>query len=204
MLNAFDVEYIDLVALLWQTGYLTFAEKLEEDENVMYRMKVPNMEVQKSLHALFLQYLIDYRDTHQWAAKVREAFRKGDLESFRQVLVSLFSQIPYHNYVNNSIWLYEGYYASVLYAFVSSSGLSVIAEDATNRGRIDMTVLGAKAIFILEFKVDMPQEMALEQIKTKRYFEKYLNRGLPIFLVGVQFDSATRNIGRFEYEELEA
>ena len=27
-LNSFDVEHIDLVALLWQTGYLTFDKKI--------------------------------------------------------------------------------------------------------------------------------------------------------------------------------
>jgi len=34
-LNAFDVEYIDLLALLWQTGYLTFEDKVADELGVI-------------------------------------------------------------------------------------------------------------------------------------------------------------------------
>jgi hypothetical protein len=42
-LNSFDVEHIDIVALLWQTGYLTFDRKIEMMSDFLYKMKVPNL-----------------------------------------------------------------------------------------------------------------------------------------------------------------
>jgi hypothetical protein len=56
-LSTFDVERIDLIALLWQTGYLTFAEKISIAGVMHYRMCVPNLEVRCSLNRLFLRYL---------------------------------------------------------------------------------------------------------------------------------------------------
>ena len=64
-----------------------------------------------------------------------------------------------------------------------------------------MTLIGPEQIFILEFKVDMPAEAALEQIKTKKYYEKYLSSGKKIILIGIHFDSKIRNIAGFEWEE---
>lgn len=45
----------------------------------------------------------------------------------------------------------------------------IIAEDATNAGRIDLSVFLDDKVFILEFKVD--QSGALEQIRTKNYHQ---------------------------------
>ena len=53
VLNAFDVGQIDIVALLWQTGYLTFDKKIQLLDEVNYKLKVPNLEIQKSLNTLF-------------------------------------------------------------------------------------------------------------------------------------------------------
>ena len=38
---------------------------------------------------------------------------------------------------------------------------------------------------------------AIEQIKTKRYPEKYLAEKKPIYLIGVSFDEETRNVVDF-------
>ncbi len=57
-LEAFDIDYIDLVALLWQTGYLTFDQKIIDDfGRIRYKLKVPNLEIQLSLNELFTSCL---------------------------------------------------------------------------------------------------------------------------------------------------
>lgn len=203
-LNAFDVENIDLVALLWQTGYLTFAGKTNITGITTYKLCVPNFEIQNSLNTLFFNYFtnIKYSNTSNKINTARALLNK-DIESFKQELVSLFSSIPYENYVNNTIANYEGYYASVLFAFLSSIGLVVKTEESTNRGRIDMSMLGHDAVFILEFKVDMPAEAALNQIETKKYYKKYQNQAKDIFLIGIHFNSKEKNIEGFERKKFE-
>lgn len=77
---------------------------------------------------------------------------KEDLESFMNTLKSLLSSIPYNNYVKNEISSYEGYYASVIYSFLSSLGYDTTAEDMTSNGRIDLTLKIKFTIYMFEFK----------------------------------------------------
>jgi hypothetical protein len=203
VLNAFDVEQIDIVALLWQTGYLTFDKKIQLLDEMNYKLKVPNLEIQKSLNTLFFSYLTNL--DRGFGAKKRQiidSLLKNDFKAFQQELKSLFAAIPYDNYVNNNISVYEGYYASVIFAFLSSLGFEVRTEDHTNLGRVDMTMIGMDSIFIIEFKVDMPDESAIHQIETKKYYEKYLSENKNIYLIGIHFDSAERNIINFEWKSL--
>lgn len=74
-----------------------------------------------------------------------------------------------------------------MYVFLASLGFTIIAEDATNRGRIDLTLKVPGRTYIIEFKVDMPNESALHQIRTKKYYEKYRAEGVEICLVGIHF-----------------
>ena len=73
---------------------------------------------------------------------------------FRQSLSALFAAIPYHNYTNNIIQNYEGFYASVVYAYLASLGLPLIPEETSNRGCVDLTILLPDKVYVIEFKVD--------------------------------------------------
>jgi hypothetical protein len=129
-----------------------------------------------------------------------------NLEGFKQALSGLFASIPYHNYANNIIANYEGYYASVVYTYLASLGVPMVAEDTTNKGRIDLTLLMPNKIIIVEFKVDVKagESMAIEQIKSKQYAEKYTLKKEPIYLLGIHFDSNDKNITAFEWEKYSA
>jgi hypothetical protein len=57
------------------------------------------------------------------------------------------------------------------------------------------------AIYIIEFKVDT-KEGALQQIKEKKYYEKYLSYNKDIYIVGINFDTEQKNIDIFEWEKI--
>ncbi len=201
ILDTFDVDHIDLVALLWQTGYLTFAEKIEAMDGIEYRLKVPNKEIQISLNNLFLKYLTDFGSELRSRKKgVYSALIQADMESLQQNLTSMFAGIPYQNYANKIIEKYEGYYASVVYAYLASLGLQLIPEDTTNKGRVDLTILLPGKAYVIEFKVDQPSEDALAQIKSRGYHEKYLAPDRQVYIVGISFDSAGKNITDFAWD----
>ena len=124
---------------------------------------------------------------------------KGDIEGFEGELKKIFASIPYENYVKNNISHFEGYYASVVYVYLASLGVPIVGEDVTNRGRIDMTLEFKDRVYIIEFKVG---EGALDQIKEKRYWEKYEGRGKDITIVGIDFDEGERNVKRVEWEKV--
>ncbi len=66
-----------------------------------------------------------------------------------------------------------------------------------------MAIKTDTAVIIFEFKVveeESGQNTALEQIKNKKYYEKYLNSGKEIYLVGIEFSKVERNIVRFDWE----
>lgn len=124
----------------------------------------------------------------------------GDSEGLKDLFHALFASIPHHWHDNNPICRYEGYYASVFYSHFAALGLDIILEDATNHGRIDMTVQCPERIYLFEFKVVeiAPEGRALQQLKDRRYAEKYRREGKPIDLVGVEFSREHRNIVGFE------
>jgi hypothetical protein len=89
----------------------------------------------------------------------------------------------------------------VFYAYLKALGLELIAEDATSKGRIDLTLKLPDATIVIEFKADgATAEDALAQIKAKGYANKYLNHGKPVYAVGIGFDKEQRNIANLAYQ----
>ncbi len=200
ILNSFDIEDLELEVLLYQAGYFTIGSKfLDFDKITNYKLRVPNKEVQISLNKLIIKYLTKKVDNPK-RASLFYSLRDSNLEEFKHILESLFASIPYNNYVKNEIGEFEGYYASVIYAYLASLGVRIIAEDTSNRGRVDMTLFIENKIYIIEFKVGSGG--ALTQIKEKNYHQKYLSENKDIYLVGIEFDREIRNVSGFEWERV--
>ena len=66
--------------------------------------------------------------------------------------------------------------AMVIYSLFVGMGLTVIAEDASSRGRLDMSIQIKDKTYVLEFKVvdhKSSRNSALEQIIARNYAAKY-------------------------------
>jgi len=201
ILQSFDIDNIELTVLLYQTGYLTIKELLTVRDAFYYCLGVPNFEVQKSLNEAILDTLTaSIVEKTKMQDKLYSALQEADLESFKNHLMTVFANIPYHNYSNNYIAQYEGFYASVVYTYLFSLNMPFIAEDCTNQGRIDMSIVVENNVYIIEFK--MGKEDCIRQILEKKYYEKYQNQGKNIYLVGINFDKEKRNISEFNYVSL--
>ncbi len=202
LVDSFDIENIKLEPILFQAGYLTIKEVNElEFGGYEYLLGMPNKEVAISLNDILIQYLTDEAQFTTTKSALYTALNTADLTQLEQTLTSLFSSIPYNNYVNNTISSYEGYFASVVYAYLAGLGLDIIGEDVTSRGRIDLTIKINDTIYILEFKVDGDGN-ALEQIKRKNYQQKYLSEEKNIYLIGIDFSSETKNIAQFAWQQV--
>ena len=203
ILNTFDIDNIELVALLWQTGYLTISGKTTAPFGVKYTLNVPNKEVQTSLNGLFINYLTNQvTEKLKFQDRLYNMLDKPDLDGFKDALFSLFASIPYSNFTNSKLPEYEGYYASVVYAYLASIGLDLTPEDITNLGRMDLSAKLEGKVFIFEFKLtEKNTGNALKQIKEKKYWEKYQNAE-NIYLIGIEFSREKRNIIGYEWEEV--
>lgn len=201
MLDSFDVDYIELETLMWQTGYLTI-DRVEKsfDETPLYHLAIPNQEVKLSLMGSFADFMSKIQNSTRGKSDIYKALSMADFTSLEKHITSLFASIPYNNFTGVKLYEYEGYYVSVFYAYIKAMGVELIAEDATNKGRIDMTIKLPNFIYVIEFKTDGSD--ALAQIKTKSYHEKYLSDGRAVYLVGVEFDTKERNVSRVEWENI--
>ena len=88
----------------------------------------------------------------------------------------------------------------MIYAYLASLGLQLVAEDTASKGRVDLSLLLPDKAYVIEFKVDQPGK-ALEQIKDRRYHEKYLASDSEVYIIGINFDSKEKNITDFEWEK---
>jgi len=204
LLDSFDINNLDFEVILYQSGYLTI-DKVESKSRggYTYHLKVPNKEVRQSLSDVIIDYIVQTNDTSKVKIQddLYDALEDRDMDKFKSSLISIFASIPYNNYTNNDIQNYEGFYASVVYIYLQSMGFHIIGEDVTNKGRIDLTIVMENTIYLIEFKVDT-KENPLQQIKEKKYYEKYLSRKRDIYLVGINFDTKEKNIDKFEWETI--
>lgn len=201
LLSTFDVDTIPTTALMFQAGYLTIAKEELVGGNYYYTLRFPNREVEQSLYGSVLRVWAE-DDAAQAGNKqnLYALLAANDVAALKNLFQSFFSGIPHQWFDNNPIARYEGYYASVFYAYFIAAGLHVRVEDATNLGRIDMSVHLPQQIYLFEFKVveSQPNGTALQQIRDKRYADKYRATGIPIQMVGVEFAKESRNVVAFD------
>ena len=200
MLDSFDVDYIEVETLMWQTGYLTIDRVDDEFDDIEYHLKVPNLEVKKSLFSSIANFLSKNQRAVQTKSLINKALRSENMQEFAKGVKALYACIPYNLFTNNKMYEYEGYYVSLFYAYIKALGLDVVGEDVTNKGRIDLTLKTENTIYIMEFKVNA--SFALQQIEEKKYYEKYLEENVPIYLVGIEFDTKERNISNLEWKKI--
>ncbi|MFA7606052.1 MAG: ATP-binding protein [Rhodocyclaceae bacterium] len=206
LLSTFDVELIATEALMWQAGYLTIDRVERIFGEYRYHLRYPNQEVYQSLSNALLHAWTGTQESPRTA--LNNKFRLGDLllandfAGMESLFTAFFASIPHDWFRNNPIAQYEGYYASVFYAYFASLGLDIVPEESSNAGRLDMAVRFNGQVYLFEFKVVElePEGAALEQIKQRGYADKYRDRNEPIHLIGVEFSREQRRVVGFAVE----
>jgi hypothetical protein len=205
VLGAFDVDYIDPIALLFQIGYLTIKDTFIEDQEQIFNLKIPNREVRQALNSQFISGYAGLTSLKfDSRLQMKKELSTGDVASLIKTIKGLFAGIPWRNFTNNDLANFEGYYASVLYAFFASLNAQIIPEDITNHGQADMTILLGNHIYVMEIKVvdNLPEgnNQALQQIIQRDYAEKYRNReGMTVHELGLVFNKTERNLVQADY-----
>ena len=172
---------------------------------------MPNREVKT---ALYNQLLANYSQQAEQVKAYRQdlfsALKNANFPAIQQQIESLFAGIPWRNFTQNDLPDAEGYYASVLYAWLSSINASIIPEDITQHGQVDLTIQLGDHIYVTEIKLDkhedyQPQQPnpALAQIQSKNYAQKYLAQqqvGKQIHLLGLVFNRHARNLVQMDWQ----
>ena len=61
------------------------------------------------------------------------------------------------------------------------------SEYSTSIGSIDLVLEFPNLIYVIEVKFNKSPQEALEQIKNRRYYERFLHQGKSIILLGLDF-----------------
>ena len=197
--NAFEIDNIDPLALLLQTGYVTIKDTEQKFGQTWYFLDFPNKEVSTAFSAYILNSYAGKTQTGsvQFVAEMATSLLNGDLKKLRKVMEVFFAGIPYDIHKKQ-----ESTFQTIFFSIFRLLGAYIEAESTTNDGRIDAVVKTGKAIYIFEFKLDN-DPTALEQIKAKEYYKKYLLDKRDIYIVGVNFDSVKGNLIGWEEEKID-
>jgi hypothetical protein len=190
--DSYNIENLNVFALLFQTGYLTITH-IESGEDLLpeYTLNYPNLEVKNA----FVTYLFEIFTTNSLeeiqpvAKKLRRHLQAENLDGFMNIIRALFAKIPYPLHIEK-----EAYYHSLFYMILVLMGVEIDLEVLTDKGRIDGVLAFSDKIYLIEFKhgkagskIDSLAQKALKQIKEKNYGERFLNDSRPRVYLGVGF-----------------
>ena len=198
VLNSVEPNSQNPIPVIYQSGYLTI--KGYDSEFGDYKLGFPNEEVEEG----FVKYLAPFylsKTQSRSAFDVRSFVsdvRSGKAEQFCARLKSLFSDTPYELVKD-----LENHYQNIVWVVFKMLGFYSQAEYHTSNGRIDLVISTPDYRYVMEFKLDGTAEEAMEQIKSKNYSLPFALDNKHTYLIGMNFDSATRNIERYIIEESE-
>lgn len=193
--ESYDIDNLEVLSMLFQTGYLTIKDIKPVGIHSKYILSYPNEEVKES----FLKHFLASYSTHEpgtIGSKILDlagCIRDNNLEKFFIIIKSVFAAIPSQIFIKER----EAYYHTVIYLILTLLGVNVTAEVNTNIGRIDAVIETDDNIYLMEFKIGTSKE-ALSQIEKLNYHERYLSANKPVHLIGVGFDTKEKNISDYK------
>lgn len=186
--------------LKWFRNYLNENQKLldknidgENTSYVIYELQTIKTELVDMIENLLMIY--DSEDINIPYQNLRHSLITQDVESFFKDMNSILASVSYPILKTK-----EGYLHSNIHLILKLLGFNIISEDNTNIGRIDAVIRFSNLIYLFEFKLGTSEE-AMNQIKEKRYYEKFIVERKEIILVGVGFDTEERNISDYKMEK---
>ena len=199
-LEKYTIENIDLVPLLFQTGYLTI-QSMDLLEAKMV-LDYPNLEVRESMYHFIIDGITSKTSivgtSQDTVETLTDAFLEADLAKIRGSLDTLLASLPSEVYDKKS----EGLYHGLIHLTFQLLGLHIRSEVHSSAGRADSLVETADHVFLFEFKFNRTAKEALKQIKDNQYTAPYLNSGKKILAIGVNFATKEKEIKGWEVEEL--
>ena len=197
-LGAYELDHIQILPLMFQTGYLTIKEY--DQEVGIYTLDYPNLEVRQS----YLEMLLNsYHQNELESGKVlavnlRNILAKCEVEKLRSLFDTIFKSIPYE------IWQKENehFYHAIIHLIFRMLGVYIESQVQTSDGRIDALVQVNGYVYAFEFKLNGSAKQALQQIKDKKYLSPYFHQNKKYIAIGVSFSTQTKKVKELLWEEI--
>lgn len=195
--DTFELDNLKPVSILFQTGYLTIRSATEEG---LLHLDYPNQEVRDAMLESLIEGFVgvDAERSTALVIKLRNAFFDDDIEQVIRLLSGVFANLPYPLHEKYP----EKFYHAAIHLLFTYMGLRIHSEAYTSDGRLDALVETNDRLYILEFKLDQSAQVALDQIRQKKYHQAVLHHGKPVTGIGINFSSQHRNIDDWAFEVL--
>jgi hypothetical protein len=197
-LQSFDIEKLQTIPILFQTGYLTIKEKDDISGNVVldFRNKEVRLSYYRGLADQYIQSSCYSSSTI--LSQLIKSIKNENQEDFKNALNLAFAQIPYDLWQKEN----EHFYHAIVHLLFSLLGLHIQSEVHTKNGRADILIFYEAKIFCLEFKLDKSAEEAIQQIKSRGYLEQYQSSEKQLQLIGVNFSSSEKKVDKVIWETI--
>jgi len=197
LLSSFDIDNLEPVPIMFQTGYLTIIgyDPLFDS----YILNYPNHEVKSA----YLRYLTkafshaNFDEIQSLPSDLINALKSHNTLKLEEAINSSFSHIPYPLWQREN----EHFYHAIIHLLFSLLGVYIHSEVHTKDGRADAIILHEDHVYCLEFKLDKSAEAAVQQVKDKGYLEAYRNKASHFHIIGINFDSEKRKVDNLIWEQ---
>jgi hypothetical protein len=196
-LETFDLERLNLAAILFQTGYLTIQDVTNEG---LFQLAYPNKEVRDAMIEVLMEGFlsINVERSGYLVTRLQNAFHENDVDKAMEILQGVFANLPFFLHEKYP----EKFFHAAIHLLFSYMGIRIHSEACTSDGRVDSLVETDSHVYIMEYKIDKSPQEAIGQIRKKKYYQYAWHLGKPVIAVGVQFSSKTKNIVAWEIVQI--
>lgn len=209
-LEKYDLDHLDLVPLMFQTGYLTVKELNIKNGDIL--LDYPNREIRDGVYQFLLDDMTrntEQQDSSTTVKDLYKSFKNNDLPRVHLIINSIFADLPYPLYEptqkgnkTKEIELSERFFHGVIHLVFKYLGIFIDSEVVTSFGRADSVVKTDTHIYVFEFKYNRSGKAAFDQIIKNNYGDKYRATGKTIVGIGVNFSHINRKINGWVQKEL--
>ena len=197
-LSSYDIQKLELIPLMFQTGYLTM--KSHNEMSDVYVLSYPNKEVRKS----YIEYLISaYSQTDAgfgvvYVDKIRQYLERGEIDRVESILNTIFKSLPYELWQKEN----EHFYHAIIHLTFTLLGVYVQSEVQTSDGRMDALIRLKDYVYCIEFKLDESADTAIQQIKDKGYLKPFDHENKKLIAIGINFSKEKKKVEELKWEEV--
>jgi hypothetical protein len=190
VIESYEIETLNLKALLFQTGYLTI--KKRDLRTSSFILDYPNYEVEIAMSYAILDLMTGRRVAKMDSPlfTLQDAFRANNAERVIKIINALMSDIPYQLLQSDK----EAFFHALIHLIFRYIGVTIESEVCTSNGRLDAAVTTETHVYILEFKIDKTAAVAMQQIIDKGYKVKYELTNKQIVGLGININTETKKI----------
>ncbi|MGR3912131.1 MAG: AAA family ATPase [Candidatus Rhabdochlamydia sp.] len=197
LLGHFNVDTINIPALMWQTGYFTIHHY--DPVSRFYTLDFPNQEIKSSFSKLLMSHMtkLSLSYINNLSLDCKKSLENMDLQTFFDKINTQFATISYQVHKNS---VDEKFFHISLSLLLAGMNIPYRLEESTNLGHASLLIDMDKHIYVIEIKKDKNAQAALDQMLEKESITKFKAKlkGKDIISLGINFDPKTKSINDWE------